>query len=166
MRSEISRFLRDDHRRLDSLLARAGADNPEELAAYDQFRRGLLKHIGMEEKILFVAASRMRGGDPLPEATMLRLDHGALAALLIPAPTPKILHAIKTILTKHNAIEEASGGVYETCEELAGDDSEALLAQLKSAPEVPVSPNLTTPRVMEAIKHALARAGYEDLSVE
>ncbi|MEP6889972.1 MAG: hemerythrin domain-containing protein, partial [Nitrospirota bacterium] len=54
---------------------------------YDQFRAGLLRHIGTEEKILLPAAQRLRGGQPLPIAAKLRLDHGAIASLLMPPPT-------------------------------------------------------------------------------
>jgi hypothetical protein len=49
---------------------------------------------------------------------VLHLDHCALAALLVPTPTPTILTAIKTILEKHNPLEEGPGAVYEKCEEL------------------------------------------------
>jgi len=94
MPGKIYRYLACDHVRLESLLQRATAhpDNidPEPFAA---FRAGLLKHISMEEKILLPAAQRMRGGQPLALAAKLRLDHGALAALLVPQPTPSIIGA-------------------------------------------------------------------------
>ena len=88
MRGLIHRFLADDHRRLDALLDDATA-HPEQVdhVAYAQFRAGLLKHIGMEEKILLPAAQRLRGEDPLPVAAKLRKEHGAIAALLVPTPT-------------------------------------------------------------------------------
>jgi hypothetical protein len=41
----------------------------------------------MEEKVLLPAAQKARGGEPLQIAAKLRLDHGALAALLVPTPT-------------------------------------------------------------------------------
>jgi hypothetical protein len=58
----------------------------------------------MEEKILLPAAQRARGGEPLPVAARLRLDHGALAALLVPTPNPTILSALRGILARHNAL--------------------------------------------------------------
>ena len=80
----IRQFLTDDHRRLDALLERTReCRTPEELAAYDEFRRGILKHIGIEEKILLAAAARLRGA-PLEQAARLRLDHGAIVSLLMP----------------------------------------------------------------------------------
>jgi len=56
-------------------------------AAYAEFRAGLLKHIALEEKILLPAAQRLNGANPLPIAAKPRLNHGALAALLVPTPT-------------------------------------------------------------------------------
>lgn len=153
---EIARLLGDDHARLDALLVRA----PHDPIAYAEFRKGLLRHIGMEEKILLPAAQRARGGEPLPEAARLRLDHGALAALLVPTPTPAILAALRGILARHNALEEGPAGVYAACERLAGPGLEALLAALAAAPEVPVHPHVDTPLVMDATRRALARAGY------
>ena len=93
MTRAIHRFLTDDHRRLDALLERAVADVQRfDHAAYAAFRGGLLRHIGLEEKILLPEAQRLRGGEPLAVAATLRLQHGAIAALLVPTPTPLIRH--------------------------------------------------------------------------
>ncbi len=157
----IWRLLADDHARLDSLLERAGScSSVEELAAYDQFRRALLHHIAMEEKVLLPAAERARGS-PIPEAARLRLDHGALAALMIPSPQPRIVRAIRAVLTLHNPLEESAGGVYDSCEWLAGAAAGEILAALKATPPVPVKPHLDTPRVYDALRRTLARAGYD-----
>jgi hypothetical protein len=94
-------------------------------------------------------------------AATLRLDHGALAALLVPTPTPAIIGAIRTVLVAHNTLEEGPGGVYERCDELAGAEADALLAQLQAAPEVPVAPYADGPQVMGVVRRALVRAGYE-----
>ena len=157
----VARFLAADHARLDALLRRATSQRGHiDGGAYAEFRSGLLKHIGMEEKMLLPAAQRARGGAPLPIAARLRLDHGALAALLVPTPTLAIIAALQRILTAHNAVEEAPDGVYAVCEQLVGDDAEALLTQLRAAPEVPVHAHVDGPRIMDATRRALARAGY------
>ena len=162
MAGKIHRYLTDDHERLDAMLERAMSD-PENIdaVAYAQFRSGLLKHIGMEEKILLPAARRMRGGEPLPAAAKLRLDHGALTALLVPSPRPRVIAALRAILKLHNPIEEDPGGVYETCEELAGAEVDDILRQLQQAPEVRVLPHVDNPFVMEATRRALKRAGFD-----
>jgi hypothetical protein len=160
----IHRIMAADHARLDDLLMRATAD-PQRIDAtpYNAFRRGLLKHISMEEKILLPAAQRLNHDQPLAGAARLRLDHGAIAALLVPTPTPQIVAALKSILATHNALEEGANGVYETCDRLAASGVEQLIARLQQAPEVPVAPFNDGPKVMPAARRALARAGYESL---
>jgi hypothetical protein len=162
VRGTITRLLTADHERLDALLRRAFATpGTIDHEAYAAFRKGLLRHIGMEEKILLPSAERARGGEPLPCAPRLRLDHGALAALLVPSPTAAIGDAIRAILERHNALEEGPDGAYEACERLAGPGAEALLAALSAAPEVPVNRHTDSPLVVEAMRRALVRAGYD-----
>jgi len=157
----IRQFLTDDHRRLDALLDRTGeCRTADELAAYDQFRRGILNHIGIEEKILLTAAARLHGS-PLEQAARLRLDHGAIVSLLMPIPTPSIVRAIRTVLAAHNPVEEGPDGVYAICEKLAGLEHEELMAKILAAPEVPTNANATSPRILDAARHALSRAGYD-----
>lgn len=157
----VTDFLIEDHRRLEQLLQLAVADAGHvDQGAYDQFRAGLLRHIGMEEKILLPAAQRLRGGEPLPIASKLRLDHGAIASLLMPPPTAAIIATIRAVLKVHNTIEEGSGGLYETCDELADSESAQLLAKLQAAPELAVLPCSDSPAVMPAVQRALERAGY------
>jgi hemerythrin superfamily protein len=162
MPAKIQRYLSADHERLDALLERAMSDPDNvDAAAYAQFRSGLLKHIGMEEKVLFPAARKQRGGESLPIAAKLRLDHGALTALLVPTPTAPIVAAIRTILKAHNPLEEDPGGIYDQCEELAGAEADQILRQLQNYPEVKVLPHVDSPFVMDATRRALARAGYD-----
>lgn len=158
----ITDFLLEDHRRLEALLqsAVAHADHVDQ-GAYDQFRAGLLRHIGMEEKILLPAAQRLQGGEPLPIASKLRLDHGAIASLLMPPPRAAIIAKLRAVLKVHNTIEEGPGGLYETCDELASAEAAQLLAKLQTAPELAVLPCSDSPVVMPAVQRALERAGYD-----
>lgn len=157
----ITRFLAEDHRRLDGLLQSAVADiNQVDHAAYDRFRAGLLRHIGMEEKVLLPAARRWRSGEPLPIAAKLRLDHGAIASLLMPMPTAAIIAMLRGILEDHNEIEEGPDGLYETCDKLAASEAADLLARLRTAPEVRVMPYSNTMTVMSTVRRAVEMAGY------
>lgn len=152
----IDRFLSEDHARLDELLHKAVADpSTVDLAAYELFRGGLLRHISMEEKVLLPAARRLRGGEPLPVAKHLRADHGALAALLVPTPTPEIIAAIRDVLAAHNPLEEGPDGVYVECERLAGREAESLLARIHEVAEVPLAAHVDGPRVHEHIANLL-----------
>jgi hypothetical protein len=115
----------------------------------------------MEEKVLLPAAQKARGGDALPIAARLRLDHGALTALLVPSPTASIVAAIRAILKAHNPLEEDPGGMYDQCEALAGAEADEIFHRLQNYPEVKVLPHVDTAFVMEATRRALARAGYD-----
>ncbi len=158
----MTRLLTDDHRRLETLLQSAVA-SPSRVKhdAYDRFRAGLLRHIGMEEKILLPTAQRLSHGEPLSIATKLRLEHAAIAALLMPTPTAGIIATLSLILTKHNVIEEAPDGLYGLCDKLAGRETEQLIAKLRAAPEVAVLRYSDTPAVFGAVRRAVERAGYE-----
>jgi len=112
MAGKISQFLCADHARLDDVLRRATADvTCIDHTAYAEFREGLLRHIGMEEKILFPAARSARSGKRIRATAKLSLDHGALAALLVLTPTHSIIAAIRAILDRHNPLEEGDGGI-------------------------------------------------------
>jgi hypothetical protein len=162
MSGPLTTLLAGDHTRLDGLLQRAmTAAGVVDRAAYAEFRAGPLRHISLGEKILLPAAQRWQGGVPLSWAAKLRLYHGALAALLVPTPTPAIIAAIRTLLAAYNALEEGPGGLYERCEQLAGTEADALVAQLRAAPVVPVALYADGPQVMSVVRRALARAGYE-----
>lgn len=160
----VARFLADDHRRLEQLLqtAVASADQVGQ-GGYDDFRAGLLRHIGMEEKILLPTAQRWSGSTPLSIAAKLRLDHGAIVALLMPSPTPELITMLRSILNTHNEIEEGPEGLYATCDQLAGTEIEFLMTKLRAAPSVAVLPHSDTPAVLGAVRRALERAGYEHL---
>ena len=156
----ISVLLADDHRRLEALLDRATAGSGSiDLALFEQFRAGLLRHIGMEEKVLLPAAQRASGGTPLAIARQLRLDHGAIAALLVPTPTPTIVGQLRAILAVHDVLEESPGGAYEICDRLLGSESAALIVQVQNFPAVRTAPHNDGPLVERHIAQALALAG-------
>ena len=112
MPGPLYRFLAEDHARLDGLLHSSMTEaSTVDRAAYAEFRAGLLTHISMEEKILLPAAQRVRGGVPITVAAKLRLDHSALAALLVPTPTPAIIAALRTVLEPTMWLRRAPRGV-------------------------------------------------------
>jgi hypothetical protein len=114
----------------------------------------------MEEKILLPAARRLRGGEALPAADRLRRDHGALAALLVPTPSPAILAKICAILNDHNAVEEGADGVYEVYETLAANQAESMVSEMRNLPDVKLAPHVDGSQVMESTRRALEHAGY------
>lgn len=161
MNGKIYRYLAEDHERLDDALRRATRDPKSiDASAYAEFREGLLRHIGIEEKILLPAARAAQGGNALAVAARLHLDHGALAALLVPTPTPSIIAAIRTILDRHNPLEEGPAGAYAECERLMGPDADQVFMRVQNAPRVAVAPHVDSLIAMESARNALQRAGY------
>ena len=150
----LYRFFAADHRRLDGLLTRAVAgEGPVDREAFGAFRAGLLRHIGMEEKVLFAAAREAREGRPLAIAARLRVDHGAIAALLVPTPTRAIVAAIRSVLGPHNQREEEPGGAYDACDEALGPAAAArLVDELHAFPVPPLKPYNDGPEVVRHIE--------------
>ena len=157
----ISEYLEADHRRIEQLLLQATAANdrinPE---LWQQFRGPLLRHIGMEEKILFPAIRRAGAGESFQGLGQLHLDHGALAALLVPTPTASIIAAIRAILDGHNRIEEGPEGTYRRFEQMRDIDAGGILATLQAAPAVVMNPHVDNATSIASMRAAVQRAGY------
>jgi hemerythrin HHE cation binding domain-containing protein len=161
-RGELYRFMKSEHERLDQLLAQAAErGGAVDGGAYEGFRERLLRHIRIEERILLPMAQHKRGGEPLAIAPRLRLDHGALAALLMLPPVDYTFHAIRAVLDAHNPLEENEGGVYQQCEGLAGLEAAALLEHARATPRMPVSRWVDSPKVVASARRVLVRAGYD-----
>lgn len=162
MTKPLHQFFEKDHRQIDIFLEKA-TENPDEidLENYHQFRIRLLRHIKMEEKVLFPAAKRANPGVIQKLIPRYRLEHGAITALMVPPPTFSLIKVIKYILEKHNLAEEERGGLYDICEELTQNETQELLGELITTKEVPVRPPNPAPIAMEAAQRALARAGYD-----
>lgn len=162
MNRQLYEFFTNDHRRIDALLLKA-TENADEIQMeyYNPFRTGLLTHIKMEEKILFPAAQKENGGVALPIQAKLRLDHGALTALMTLPPTAAVIKVIRHILEVHDIAEEEPGGMYDVCASLTQNETEDLLKQLANVTEVPVHPPNSSVMVFEASKRSLLRADYD-----
>ena len=162
MRGVVYDYLSADHDRLDALLESASANRAAvDMATYSEFRKGLLRHISIEEKIVLPAIAKWQGGRKSALADRLRLDHSAIASLLVPPPSRSIILTLRSILTVHNTLEEGEGGLYEQIETLAGSEAEAMLDKLKAAPDVLVLPHNEQPDALEVTKRTVLRAGYE-----
>lgn len=155
-------FFTNDHRRIEKILGEATKNKDRvDLEKYHQFRIGLLTHIKMEEKILFVAAQKANGGEPLPLQAKLRLDHGALTSLMVCVPTPQVLRALNYILEQHDILEEEAGGMYEACEKLTQHETQQILEDLKNVTPVPVHPFNEAAYVIDVAKRSIERAGFD-----
>ncbi len=152
MSGELHELLSHDHDRLDALLSACLRDDGSiDGISYDEFRRGLLRHIGIEERVLFPAIRKQRGESPLQQ--QLHRDHAALAALLVPPPTSAEINAIRLILAEHNPLEENPGGLYEEIEE-----TPELMKAVQNFPDVPVARFSDTPLLRRTIAQLVREA--------
>jgi len=154
MTDTISSWLARDHRRLGAFLSSAIEGDA---AAYAKLRAGLLRHIGIEEKILLreLAAAR---AEPVAVASQLHIDHAALAALFVPSPTRALLERVRALLELHDPLEEGPGGLYAIADEALATRHEELIARFAAAPEPPLAKHFDGPRALAAIEELLARA--------
>ena len=120
--------------------------------SYQGFRAGLLRHIGLEEKLLFPSLRRSGDVKTLEMVNRLHREHALFAALLIPRPTGEILQQLRDRLGDHNHREEGPGGLYELAEGIAGENAGALAAELRAGPEARVAQHFDTPRSHENIR--------------
>lgn len=166
MNKLLHQFFTNDHRRLETFLKKATENSDDiQMEPYHAFRTGLLRHIKMEEKILFPAAQKANGGVPLPIAAKLRLDHAALTSLMVLPPDASLVKVLWHILDKHDLAEEEPGGMYDVCASLTRDQTQTLLDQLSNVSEVPVHPPNTSSYAYEAARRSLERAGYDFESI-
>ena len=162
MPGNLYSFMAGDHDRLDALLTRATARTGViDMGPFSEFRKGLLGHIAMEEKVILPTIARFQNGKQAEVAARLRRDHGAIVALLVPPPTASIVATLVSILDGHNALEEEDGGLYQLLQRLARDEQDTVLEKMIAAREVRVLPHNTRPDIIEATRRAVERAGYE-----
>jgi hemerythrin superfamily protein len=152
--ADLHAFLARDHERLDALLDELQHEEGAiPVERWDEFRRGLLRHIGIEERILFPELRRRRGSTALDR--QLHRDHAALAALLVPPPTRAEIDEIAAILITHNTLEEEAGGLYEIVEDLVSETLPAMMDRIAMFPAIPLAPFSDTPLLRQTIEQLL-----------
>lgn len=161
MNGELYAYFFDDHRELEEDLKKSAEGSSIDMVPFTRFREGLLRHIGMEERILLPTLEKHGPESLRPTLKQIHLDHGAIAALLVPLPTHAIVRMIEHILEKHNVFEEAEGGMYDACENLTKDVVDQMLKQARETPPVKVNKHNPSPFALEAMKRAVERAGYD-----
>ena len=158
----ISTWFATDHARLEELLRRSMAVTDRlDRAAFEEFRGGLLRHIALEEKFLLPRIRAARGGEPLPEARRIRVDHGAIASLLVPTPDASIVAELRSILGPHNVVEEAPAGLYAIADALLASEAEALLERIRAYPPVKMAAHADGPTVCRTADEALRRSALQ-----
>lgn len=154
----LPRILLADHQRLHALLAQAQAGESLDTQAFAMFRQGLLRHIAIEEKILFPAAREVLGNQI--RWRELRVEHAALTSLLVPTPDRGLLGEIALLLRDHDAREEGASGLYAEIERvLPAEHLRQLATRAAALPLIPVRPHQEGPGVHRTRASALESAG-------
>jgi hypothetical protein len=135
----IRDYLERDHEELRALLARADRGPILDVIAFEEFRSRLLRHIGIEEKVLLPAVREVLGGS-LSRAREIRVQHGAIASLLVPTPDLALVSELRALLATHDMLEEGEAGIYAECARSLGVDRCVALAHAAASfPEVPAA---------------------------
>ncbi|PRP93213.1 5-formyltetrahydrofolate cyclo-ligase family protein [Enhygromyxa salina] len=158
-REALREWLSLDHREIDRQLNEALAGAGFDPSAFARFRERLLRHIGIEERLLFPA---VRSRDPEREAQRLanlRIEHAALTTLLVPTPDRALAAEIQTLLVGHNESEEGPEGVYASCiAALHDDDARQLLHAARARRPVPTTSYFDGQATVRTAAEALAKA--------
>lgn len=155
----VTDYLALDHQRLHALLAAAHAADGFDSAAFAEFRRGLLRHVAIEEKLVLPLLKSDADRELLERVHDLRVDHAALTSLLVATPDRALCREIDGLLRAHDAKEEGLEGVYAACERaLSPATSAALTLEARALPEVRVAPHTDNPRAPRTASAALAAA--------
>lgn len=152
-------WLSRDHAEIDILLRTALDADPFDAATFAEFRERLLRHIGIEERLLFPAVKRVNEGQLPAGASMLRIDHAALSSLLVPTPDRALALEIANLLARHNDLEERPGGAYDQCLDLLDEQTaEELLYAADGRPPVPTARYFDGPGTVRTAQAALQKA--------
>lgn len=156
-KSPIREYLEADHRVLESLLRRADEGGRLDLEAFEAMRARLLRHIGIEEKLVLATVREVRGM-PIARARQLRVEHGAIAALLVPTPDVALVRELRSLLHAHDAVEEGPEGIYAECEQILGERAGELIERARAFPEVPPARHFDGENVVRTAADAMRSA--------
>lgn len=125
-KTALREWLVNDHDEIDVLLRKARAPEGFDLEAFGRFRERLLRHIGVEERLLFCAIERCNAGELPAVVSEVQIEHAALTSLLVPTPDYVLAEEIAGLLEHHTNLEEYPEGIYDQClallDEEAADD--------------------------------------------
>ncbi len=158
-KAALGGWLSRDHGDIHALLESA-CDGPNlRSEPFARFRERLLRHIGIEEKLLFRALRRADPDCERERLARLRVEHAALTSLLVPTPDLALANEIRGLLESHNALEEGESGVYASClRRLPGDEVAEILERAKARAPVPTTGYFDGPGTVRTVREALAKA--------
>lgn len=148
-RAQVAAALAWDHERLDRLEhaafdAWAAGDVAGARTAFERFARGLRRHIGLEEALVFPELDRRlaTGAAPEPETAALRAEHRQILALVAAielavrsnaVPIGLLRRHLRDLLTAHNRKEEQV--LYPLADRLLRQDERGEIVRRIELPE-------------------------------
>lgn len=136
---DIVRVMDNQHRRIEWLLTESLGDEAAralDLAAYGAFRETMLRHIGIEEKLLLSGLREARV--PFTSAWAIHRDHAALASLMAAEPDLALVLEVARLVDTHMTLEEGPEGLFSVCARTLSE--EALVVGAHAFPEVKPAP--------------------------
>lgn len=153
-------LLEADHRGIQRLLdAAEGGEGGVDREAWDAFRARLLRHMAIEDELLFRAASAAHGGAPFDPR--LALEHRAMATLLAAPPDRALISELRALMLDHDGREDLEGGAYDRCDLLLGERIDGLVDVARTYPFPPlpaIREDASARTVREALRLASLRA--------
>jgi len=154
----VTWFVRQDHRAISAALERSRSPGGTvDLPAFDEFRRRLLRHIAIEERVLMPALVACLAQPPLFR-NGLRKDHAGLAALCVPTPCLEWVQDLGELLAYHHQVEEGAGGFYELLDAHLTDLA-AIQAAVARLPVLRLPPFESGRRVRQLLRQVLIETG-------
>ena len=152
-------WIHRDHEEIDELLSHATERGRLVQSAFDSLRERLLRHIGIEERLLFPAAKERATPELRESLAALRVEHAALTSLLVPTPDVALAAELRRLLQQHNHTEEVAGGIYDQVIDAITDErAHDLLLQARARGRVPVTSYFDGPGTVRTAADALAKA--------
>jgi hypothetical protein len=143
------RAMESDHRRIEESLSRALKGPTLDEGCYREFREVLLRHIGIEERVLLCGLKAAR--IDFAQAKAIHREHAAMGALLAAVPDTSLARELERLLVGHIDLEESPEGLFALCR--SGLSAQVLVVEAHAYPAVkpaPWSHARWMPRTVEA----------------
>lgn len=159
MRRPVSTSLVAEHRSLVRRLGRClTPDGGVDLKRFDAFRRKLLHHIAVEEKVLLPALEKKLGSPPLCRES-LRREHAGLAAMCVLNPDRGWVLELQSLLAHHHRVEESRDGFFALCDAHLAGEATALRQAFDAVPPLTLSSLQPGQRVRQQLADVLQETG-------
>ena len=159
MRGPFSSWFDAEHRALGKLIRKSLPDEGGvDIEAFDAFRRKLVQHIAVQERVFFPALISRMGHEPLYRGALTK-DHGGLVSACVPTPGREWVQELWNLLEVHHTVERADDGFARHCDHHLGHEAKELFEKADALPPIELPPFETGPGLRRRIAELLVAAG-------